>query len=164
VTPTWRRYQEVQVFDFPARKTVDWDAVISKISDGLVPAEWIGMEKMPETPSEIERKAASDPAFAARLKEARQLGAVSLLAECKKIADDPALRADQKRIRIDIRLKLAAIWNPADCREVAKTEQVVTVRDVSPREQYIADCESFLGMSREQAAARYALETGQTLQ
>jgi hypothetical protein len=146
--------------------TVDWDFVLEKIENGAVPQEFCSgyYADMPDTPAMIERKARTDSAFAARLKDAKQLGAIAMLAECKQIADDQSMRADQKKIAIDVRMKLAAIWNPNDCREVSKTETVTTVRNQTPRDAYIADCVSMLGLSPAQAAAEYDARAGATMQ
>lgn len=146
--------------------TIDWPGVLDKIANGQVPAEFCSpfYTDLPDTPADIERKAKAEPGFAAQLAEAKSMGAVVMLAECKKIADNAALRADQKKIAIDTRMKLAAIWNPADCREVSKTETVTTVRNLTPREEYIADAVSLLGMTPEQAAAAYDRQAGVTVQ
>lgn len=38
-----------------------------------------------------------------------------MLSRCIQIADDRTIRADQKRLMIETRMKIAAIWNPLDC-------------------------------------------------
>lgn len=145
---------------------VDWELVLDKIANGEVPSEFCVpfQTDMPDTPADIERKARADSAFAAQLADAKRMGAVVMLAECKKIADNAALRADQKKIQIDVRMKLAAIWNPADCREVAKTENVTTVRNLTPREEYIEQMVAMTGCDREAAAALYDRNAGGSVQ
>lgn len=88
-----------------------------RIASGEVPAEFCSNAdpNLPSQACSIERWAREDSAFAARLGEAKAMGALVMLAECKKIADDPSLRVDHKRLMIDTRLKIAAIWNPAEC-------------------------------------------------
>ncbi len=146
--------------------TVDWEFVLEKIENGAVPQGFCSRRcsDMPDTPAMIERKARTDSAFAARLKDAKQLGAIAMLAECKQIADNPSMRADQKKIAIDVRMKLAAIFHPSECREVSKTETVTTVRNQTPRDAYIEDCVEMLGYTPAMAAAEYDARAGATMQ
>jgi hypothetical protein len=146
--------------------TVDWDAVIEKIENGEVPHEFCSTyySDMPDSPAMIARKARAEPGFAARLAEAKRMGAICMLAECKQIADNPSMRADQKKIMIDVRMRLAAIWNPSDCREVSKTESVTTVRNMTPRDEYIEQMVLYTGCTREGAAALYARNAGEAVQ
>jgi hypothetical protein len=90
---------------------------LARISSGDVPSEFCSSAdpNLPAHASSIERWAQENPAFAARLASAKAMGALVMLAECKKIADDPSIRVDHKRLMIDTRLKIAAIWNPAEC-------------------------------------------------
>lgn len=145
---------------------IDWDDVIARIENGEVPHDFCSKfySDMPDTVGCIERKAKADTGFATRLAEAKRMGAICMLAECKQIADDRSMRPDQKKVMIDVRMKLAAIWNPNDCREVSKTENVTTVKHQTPREEYIEQCTLFLGMTREQAEAAYAANAGATIQ
>lgn len=149
----------------PPPDLVDWDAVLARIENGEVPAEFCGNRVwgLPDAAGEVEKKARDDSAFAARLKEAKQLGALAMLAECKKIADNPNMRAEQKKIQIDTRKYISSLWN-AECNPKTVIEQTTTVRNLTPREEFIDQCINLLGMTREQAAARYAVETGATVQ
>lgn len=90
---------------------------LSRIANGEVPAEYCAHSdpNLPAYPSSIEHWARIDQAFAVRLNEAKAVGAVVMLMECKKIADDRSIRADQKKLMIDTRMKIAAIWNPENC-------------------------------------------------
>ena len=101
---------------------------LARLASGEVPAEFCsGADpNLPSHASSIELWARKDPTFAARLAEAKAMGALVMLAECKKIADDPSLRVDHKRLMIDTRLKIAAIWNPADCLAPKHDKDVLT--------------------------------------
>jgi hypothetical protein len=152
VTPTWRRYQEVQVFDFPARKTVDWDAVLTLIENGQV-------DDLPASSGAIERKAQVDAAFGQRLTAAKKIGAQVMIAEIIKIADCAVTRPEHKKLKIDARKYLAALWN-AELNPKTQIEQTTTVCNLTPREEYIQQLVDLMGMSPQEAAARYQLETG----
>ena len=93
------------------------ELALTRIASGEVPAEFCSSAdpNLPTCASSVELWARASPAFAARLAEAKAMGALVMLAECKKIADDSSIRVDQKRLMIDTRLKIAAIWNPTEC-------------------------------------------------
>jgi hypothetical protein len=145
-------------------QSVDWDAVLDKISNGEVPQEFCGTGAMPDAAAEIERRARSNAGFAAQLREAKEIGATVLLSDCIKIADCSQTRPDHKRIKIDARMKLAALWNPAECNPKTVIEQTTTVKSVTPRDDYIEQAMLFLGMTRGQAEAEYQRQTGETVQ
>ena len=136
------------------------------ISNGEVPAEFCTGEdpNVPTHVASIEQWAASNSAFAARLRTAKAIGALVMLAECKKIADDRSIKVDQKKVMIDARMKVAAIWNPTECNQRTVIEQNTTVRNLTPRQEYVDHMIKFLGMTSEQALARYERETGESLQ
>ena len=93
------------------------DMALTLIANGNVPAEFCSEQdpNVPNFASSIELWAQADAGFAARLKAAKATGAIVMLSQCKQIADDPTIRADQKRWMIETRMKISAIWNPADC-------------------------------------------------
>lgn len=103
--------------DFEPIKPVSWDSVIEKISNGEVPSDFCKDwdPTMPDSPAAIERRAQLDKGFAVRLEEAKRIGAIVMLAECKSIASNRAYRTDERKLMIDARLKIAAIWNPEKC-------------------------------------------------
>ena len=109
----------------PPPDPVDWDAVLARIEAGEVPAEFCSphFSDVPDTAGVIERKAHEDAEFADKLATAKRLGAQAMLAECKEIADRPNLRADAKKVMIDTRMKLVAIWNPKQCTVPPKTDK-----------------------------------------
>ena len=105
------------MFDSKPVESVVWDVVIEKISNGEVPSDFCKDwdPAMPESPAAIERRAQQDKGFAVRLEEAKRIGAIVMLAECKSIASNRAYRTDERKLMIDARLKIAAIWNPEKC-------------------------------------------------
>jgi hypothetical protein len=150
----------------PEPQSVDWDAVLERIENGDVPSEFCSRHRigMPASAGEIERKAKTDSSFATRLANAKRIGATVMVAECIKIADCTQTRPDHKKIKIDARMKLAALWNPAECNPKTIVEQTTTVKSVTPRDEYIEQAMLFLGMSRGQAEAEYQRQTGETVQ
>jgi hypothetical protein len=52
-----------------------------------------------------------DDAFATHSARARELGHESIAEECIEIADDSSLKADERRVRIDTRLRLLGKWS-----------------------------------------------------
>ena len=93
------------------------DIALALIADGRVPSEFCNEHdpNLPSRPSSLEHWAHADASFAERLKMAKATGALVMLSRCIQIADDQTIRADQKRLMIDTRMKIAAIWNPTDC-------------------------------------------------
>jgi hypothetical protein len=93
------------------------DMALALIADGNVPAEFCSEQdpNVPSRASSVERWARADATFASKLKEAKATGAMVMLSQCKLIADDATIRADQKRWMIETRMKIAAIWNPIEC-------------------------------------------------
>ena len=138
---------------------------LTKIANGQVPSEFCS-ERDPNVPSSaasLELWAQANPAFAARLLDAKRMGAQAMVADCVRIAADRAYRVDERKAMIDARKYLAALWN-AECNPKTVIEQNTTVRNVTPREQYVADCVLFLGMDRQQAGAKFDREQGVTVQ
>lgn len=150
---------------FDVATPVDWDAVLERIENGEIPSDFCSgwTAGMPRSAGDIERHAAADSGFAVKLTLAKQIGAKVMLAECIAIAQNRSFRPDERKLMIDARKYLAAIWN-AECNPKTVVEQTTTVRSLTPREEYIDQCVTLLGMTREQAAARYAVETGATVQ
>ena len=93
---------------------------LARIANGEVPAEFCSEQdpNVPSFASSVEVWAQTDVGFAARLRDAKATGAVVMLSQCKHIADDRTIRADQKRLMIDTRMKIAAIWNPENCTAI----------------------------------------------
>lgn len=60
-----------------------------------------------------DRWAFDDAEFAAAYHRAKLIGADAMVNNCVQIADRGDLKADAKKVMIDARMKLAAIWNPA---------------------------------------------------
>lgn len=86
---------------------------LREIAKGLVPHAFAGMSyALPDEPDDLDRWASEDPNFAARYEAAKRLGADAMVAYCVSIADSPAYKADMKKVMIDARMKLAAIWAP----------------------------------------------------
>jgi len=54
----------------------------------------------------------SDPSFAQRIARAREVGFDVIADDCVTIADDGKIKSDDKRIRVDTRLRLLAKWDP----------------------------------------------------
>lgn len=48
--------------------------------------------------------------FAGRFRARKRIGVHTMAEECLEIADDPELPSDQKRVKIDTRLRLAGKW------------------------------------------------------
>lgn len=88
-------------------------AALRAIRQGFVPSQFCGTldSTYPLHAGDLDRWASENPAFAEAYAAAKRLGADSLVAECVVIADNPALKSDQKKIQIDTRMRLAAIWN-----------------------------------------------------
>lgn len=135
---------------------------LHRIANGEVPSEFCSSAdpNLPSNASSLDAWAKADSAFAERLAEARALGASVMLAECKKIADDRSIKADQKRLMIDTRMKIAAIWNPAECNPKTVVESNVLVRNLTPQDQYLEQVMSLLGLTREEALAHYRAHSG----
>lgn len=51
------------------------------------------------------------PEFAAISARAKELGCDFMADDCIEIADNPEIRADDKRIRVDTRLRLIGMWS-----------------------------------------------------
>lgn len=99
-----------------------------RIANGEVPAEFCSEQdpNVPSFASSVEVWALADAGFAARLKDAKATGAVVMLSQCKQIADDRTIRADQKKLMIDTRMKIAAIWNPQNCTAIKPENDLPT--------------------------------------
>jgi hypothetical protein len=100
------------------------DMALALIADGNIPTEFCSEQdpNVPSRASSLELWAQADADFAVRLKAAKATGANVMLMQCKRIADDLTIKADQKRLMIETRMKISAIWNPADCT-VAKLDK-----------------------------------------
>lgn len=138
---------------------------LARISNGEVPSEFCRADdpNVPTYASSIELWAVTDPIFAARLTEAKRIGALVIIADCIRIASDRSYRPDERKIMIDVRQKLAAFWN-ADCNPKTVVEQNTTIRNITPRSEYVEQAMLFLGMTRGQAEAEYQRQTGDTVQ
>lgn len=86
---------------------------LKRVRLGHTPAEFCGGHSCyPPDSGALERWAATEPTFADQLAEARKIGADSMVMYCLTIADDRTLKADSKKVMIDTRMKLAAMWHP----------------------------------------------------
>lgn len=135
---------------------------LHRIANGEVPSEFCSPAdpNLPSHASSLDLWARDNADFAARLSEAKALGASVMLAECKKIADDRSIKADQKKLMIDTRMKIAAIWNPAECNPKTVVENNVVVRNLTPQDQYLEQLMAMLGLTREEALAHYRAHSG----
>ena len=87
--------------------------VLAFIRAGKVPSQFCGTEiGVPNDASTIEEWAVAHPEFADKYNEAKRIGADAMVAYCISIADSSLYKADAKKVMIDTRLKIAAIWNP----------------------------------------------------
>ena len=66
---------------------------------------------------------ASDPEAFAHSARARELGCDALADECLEIADDDTLKADERRIRIDTRVRLIGKWSQRYSDKLAITNR-----------------------------------------
>lgn len=141
------------------------DVALAKISEGQVPSEFCRADdpNVPTFASSLEIWASGDPIFATRLKEAKKVGASVMIADCVRIASDRSYRPDERKIMIDVRQKLAALWN-VDCNPKSVVEQTTTVRNLTSRDEYVEQAMLLLGMTRGQAEAEYRRQTGGTVQ
>lgn len=144
---------------------VRFDFALTYIAAGRVPSEFCSPSdpNVPDEPSYIELWARQNPQLTARLLEAKRQGAKAMLADCIRIASDRAYRVDERKLMIDTRKYLAALWN-AECNPKQVIEQTTTVRNQSPRDAYIADCVGLLGYTPATAAAEYDARAGVTVQ
>ena len=87
--------------------------VLRQTIAGFLPHEYCGrVTNTPFPPASISLWAAEDATFAEELSKAQHVGADALIARCAQIADTPDIKADQKKLQIDIRVKTAGLWNP----------------------------------------------------
>lgn len=144
---------------------VRFDSALNYISAGRVPSEFCTPNdpNVPDDPSYIELWAGQNPARTSALVEAKRLGAKAMLADCVRIASDRSYRVDERKLMISTRQYTAALWD-AECNPKKVIEQTTTVRNMTPRDEYIADAVSLLGMTAEQAAAAYDRQAGVTVQ
>jgi hypothetical protein len=142
-----------------------FDLALEKIMNGEVPSEFCNEwdPNMPDFASSIELWAQADPVLAARLTEAKRIGAQVMIASCITIAKDRSFRPDERKLMIDTRKYLASLWS-ADCNPKTVIEQTTTVRNLTPKQEYIDQCVSMLGMDPATAGARYDKEQGATVQ
>ena len=117
---------------------------------------------VPSHPATIELWAAQDAAFAARLIEAKRIGALVMVADCQRIATDRLLTVTERKLLIDTKMRISALWN-ADCNPKSVVEQTTTVRNLTSRDEYI-ELAVLCGMTRTQAEAEYRRQTGATVQ
>lgn len=86
---------------------------LKRVRQGHAPYEFCGTHSIyPSDPGALDRWATEDPAFAEKLADARKIGADAMVMYCVSIADDKTLKADSKKVMIDVRMKLAAMWHP----------------------------------------------------
>jgi hypothetical protein len=56
--------------------------------------------------------ASENTAFAEKYTKAKKLGADAMIAYCMVIADDSYEKPDSRKVRIEARMKIAALWHP----------------------------------------------------
>jgi hypothetical protein len=138
---------------------------LQRIANGEVPSEFCS-EYDPSVPSHaasIELWAKVNDAFAERLTEAKKIGAHVMLTDIIKIADCTATRPEHKKPKIDARKYLSSIW-ASELNPKTVIEQTTTVKNLTPRDEYISQLVDLMGVTPQEAAARYQLETGATVQ
>jgi hypothetical protein len=101
--------------------------MLREIRRGSVPQHFCGRQGYPRDASDIDRWARTNEELAALLVEAKIIGAESLMNQCLLISDSMEYRADSKKVMMDSRLKLAAVWNPE--KYGAKSDKNITINN-----------------------------------
>lgn len=86
------------------------DEILERLSNGEPLTKICRDEHMPNF-STIFRWELADPEFCKLTSRAREIGTHALVNESIEISDDPLARADQKRVRIETRLRVAGMFN-----------------------------------------------------
>lgn len=117
--------------DYDAEKAA-W--VLKQTRAGFLPHEYCGQDLrlFPTEPGTVDIWANTNQAFAKDLAEARLIGADALVARCVYIADNTTDKADAKKIKIEARMKAAALWNPTKYGPQADKQAPPTVNLHAP--------------------------------
>lgn len=95
----------------PSLKTPEMIAeIVRRLATGEPMAKICADPDMPDF-STVWRWEEQDEEFRKVATRARELGTHYMADDCIRIADDPHLKPDDKRIRIDTRLRLIGKWN-----------------------------------------------------
>ena len=85
---------------------------------------------------------------------ARELGCDALADECIEIADDPEMKADDKRIRIDTRIRLIGKWSQRYSDKLAITNKTEVVHRYDLDSLDDAELDALEAIARKAAVAR----------
>lgn len=121
-------------------------AALQRIRAGEAPAQFCfpGMT-YPDDASVLEVWNQQNEEFAADFAAAKRIGADAMVNYCLSIADNDRFKPDARKLMIDTRMKLAAIWHPA--KYGAKAEPLsgiqalvnVNYNDLDPSKRAVVD-------------------------
>lgn len=87
------------------------EELITKLAKGVPMTVICDDERMP-SPRTVQEWVKKDPAIAAAIADAREIGFDAIAAEALSIADNVKEDPASRRVRADIRLRLLAKWDP----------------------------------------------------
>lgn len=137
------------------------DNALRRIANGEMPSEFCaqGNPNIPTYAVSIELWASQDANYAERLIEAKRIGAQVMLADCIRIAGDRAFRPDERKLMIDARKYVAALWN-VECNPKQIVEQKTTHMQATAKADFIETCTLFRNMTERQAEAEWLRVSG----
>ena len=145
---------------------------LSKIRNGEVPSEFCNQYSydVPDFPADIEQWAKDDATFADTYRQAKRCGAGVMLQDCIKIAADRSRRIDERKLMVETRKYIAALWsdecNPKSISEATITTVNPSLMGATDFPLFFQQLKNFMGagVTEQYAREQYEMALGTTVQ